>query len=201
MQKNRIQFMVVCCVFVAVLFLAGCDLSKEVVLEHSDMQISAESQELSEDASKEASPAQIYVYICGQVYAPGVYMVDENARVFDVITLAGGLTDSADLTGINQAQTLCDGQMIYVPAEGEQVSSLGNGTSQTEQDSSVGKRVNINTADLEGLMSLPGIGEGKAQSILRYRQEHGPFRNIEEIMNVEGIKEGTYTKFKDKITV
>lgn len=143
----------------------------------------------------------IYVHICGQVQRPGVYQVPADARVFSVIQMAGGLTEEADAAGVNQAQALVDGQMIYIPAVGEEltasVKSAGGSLGQSQGDG----KININTADLETLMSLPGIGEGKAQSILNYRQEHGSFQSIEEIMNVEGIKEGTFSKFKDQITI
>lgn len=209
MQKNRILFFIVCCMSGA-LFLSGCGFQKEVVLEHSGYELSAEllsekqaESDLSKVTAAEATEAEdlIYVYICGQVKKPGVYQVHADDRVFVAIELAGGLTEEADVSGVNQAQKLSDGQMIYVPAEGESVSSLENGTSQIAQEALNAGLVNINTADLEGLMSLPGIGEGKAQSILQYRQEHGSFQSIDEIMNVNGIKEGIYKKFKDKITV
>ncbi len=213
MQKNRICFLAVCFMSVAALFLWGCEFSKEVVLEHEAQIMSDNPSEETEsvnvgeeqifsdeDETGDVEVVQIYIYVCGQVNNPGVYIADSDARVYQAIDLAGGVTDEADVSAINQAQRLHDGQMIYVPKEGETVTSLKNGTFQAGE-SSFNEMININTAGLEDLMSLPGIGEGKAQKILEYRQENGSFHTTEEIMNVEGIKEGTYTKFKDKITV
>lgn len=200
--------MMICLMSMVLFFAAGCGFKKEVLLEHSGNE--AELGSLDEDAvdsqpeaevKEDDSREQIYVYICGQVKHPGVYQIAADARVFEVIALAGGLSSEADPTGVNQAQTLIDGQMIYIPAVGEMAAGSGNGTSLTGAADQDSDKVNINTADLETLMSLPGIGQGKAQSILDYRQEHGSFQSIEEIMNVDGIKEGTYTKFKDKITI
>lgn len=200
--------MMICLMSMVLFFAAGCGFKKEVLLEHSGNE--AELGSLDEDAvdsqpeaevKEDDSKEQIYVYICGQVKHPGVYQIAADARVFEVIALAGGLSSEADPAGVNQAQALIDGQMIYIPAVGEMAAGSGNGTSLTGAADQDSDKVNINTADLETLMSLPGIGQGKAQSILDYRQEHGSFQSIEEIMNVDGIKEGTYTKFKDKITI
>ena len=222
MQTKTRQITMLCLMSIILFLMAGCGFKKEVVLEHSDYTAGSEAEGMTADEELEQDPGmeadsetaenstqsadaeaiakeQIYVYICGQVKEPGVYQIPSDARIFAVIELAGGLTEEADEAGVNQAQTLTDGQMIYIPAVGETVIDLGNGTSQSGQTDS--SKININTADLEALMSLPGIGEGKAQSILDYRQEHGDFKSIEEIMNVDGIKEGTYTKFKDKITI
>lgn len=221
MQVKNKYFYVLCVLAFSLVLFTGCGFSREVLLEDSghELEVVTGKDPVKEDApaedalvitgqitesgnTTEADTDTIYVYICGQVQHPGVYQVPSDARVFSVIQLAGGLTEDADETGVNQAQNLIDGQMIYIPAVGEVISSdvaaVSQGTYGLSADSS---KVNINTADLEALMSLPGIGEGKAQSILAYRQEHGSFQSIEEIMNVDGIKEGTYSKFKDKITI
>ena len=215
-QKNK-YFYLLSVLILVFIFLSGCGFQKEVLLEHSGheweivTQKGEDSQDeevqvitgqiTQEDSSNESetNTDMIYVHICGQVTHPGVYQVPADARVFSVIQMAGGLTEEAAEAGVNQAQTLVDGQMIYIPAEGEDMSGI-TGTNSTSTSSNSGK-VNINTADLETLMSLPGIGEGKAQSILQYRQEQGAFQSIEEIMNVDGIKEGTFSKFKDQITI
>ncbi len=207
MQKKKVFYVLWAVVFVSV-FLSGCNFFREKLLEDEEVlvitgQIS-DTEEMTEpmDDTKETDSDTIYVYICGQVQHPGVYQISPQERVFSVIQLAGGLTENADAYSVNQAQTLMDGQMIYIPAQGEEIvpketSVSGGSLGQTHGEGIV----NINTADLAALMSLPGIGEGKAQSILKYRQEHGSFSSIEEIMNVEGIKEGTFSKFKDQIAI
>ena len=117
--------------------------------------------------------------------------------MYEAIQKAGGFAENADISEINQAALLQDEEQIYVPAKGEAAAETG---AWAGQESGAGK-VNINTATEEQLMSLNGIGEGKAKSIIAYREEKGKFNSIEEIMNVEGIKEGTYNKIKDSITV
>ena len=126
------------------------------------------------------------VYVCGAVVNPGVYEVSEGSRVYDVVCMAGGLTDEADATAVNQAENVYDGQMIFLPTEAQIIEDT---------------RVNINTASLEELMTLSGIGQAKAEQIIVYRNTNGDFSSVEEIMNVDGIKEGLYNRIKDDIRV
>lgn len=153
----------------------------------------------------------IRVYICGAVKNPDVYEIAATARVVDLLEKAGGANKSADLSSINLAAALEDGQMVYVmtkkeaAASGEMNSQSVSAIAQSGIDSkssmdSDGK-ININTADKELLMEIPGIGEAKAKSILAYRESHGAFSKIEDIMQIEGIKEGTFKKIKDMICV
>ena len=170
-------------------------------------------------------PEVVYVDVSGAVVSPGVYCLDAGSRVFQAIEAAGGCTSEAASAWLNQAAGLSDGQKIYVPtvqeveaadAAGVDGASGGTGVlwssgTQTEvsgQDQeNVGEvssgtgKVNINTADKELLTTLPGVGSSKADAILAYRQEQGGFSSIEEIMNVEGIKEGVFARIKDKISV
>lgn len=152
------------------------------------------------------------VYVCGAVLSPGVYVLDAGARIYEAIELAGGLAENAGLTAVNQAQEICDGQMIYIPTK-EEAAAYPAAASQTASDSQAGQteksageqdadgRVNLNTASEAELMTLSGIGQSKAEAILLYRETHGGFSSIEEIMNVDGIKEGSYNRIKDSIKV
>lgn len=184
--------------------VGGCSAKKEILLERSVSQ--EESVPQQEVPSENVS---IYVYICGEVQDPGVYEMHAEDRVYTLIERAGGLTDEADERAVNQAEALTDGQMLYIPSveENEGQSSGQGGSDQNassggqQETSGTDGKVNINTANLEELITLPGIGEGKAKNILSYREAHGPFGSVEEIMNVDGIKEGTYTKMKDRIIV
>lgn len=139
--------------------------------------------------------------------APGVYRMSPESRVFQAVEAAGGFLPEAAGTSINQAQPLSDGQQVYVPTK-EEIESAGaasltdaekngNGT----QESGEPGKVNLNTADAAALQTLSGIGEAKAQAILAYREEHGGFGSVEELMNVPGIKENTFSNIKDKIAV
>jgi competence protein ComEA len=131
------------------------------------------------------TPSQeIEVYVSGEVPNPGVYVLNEEARVADAVEAAGGFASGADQAAINLARSLRDGAQVHVPKVGE--------SSQL---------ININAADAWLLEVLPGIGETLAQRIVDYRAEHGPFESIDDIKKVEGIHETTYEKLKDKITV
>lgn len=154
------------------------------------------------------------VYVCGQVNAPGVYELEEGSRIADAVELAGGMTAEAAADVLNLAQCLADGQMIRIPSVKEMEAAgaepvivsggRGNGAG-TDGGGAAGTGdgglVSLNKATKEQLMTLPGIGESKADAIVNYRREQGGFGSVEEIMNISGIKEGVYLKIKDKITI
>lgn len=131
----------------------------------------------------------IYVDVCGEVEKPAVYCLEENARVCDAVAAAGGFTDAAAKEDVNQARTLCDGEQLRIPSLEDMRQSVPDGL------------VNINTADINELMTLPGIGQSKAADIISYRMEHGAFQKTEDLMQIPGIKEGLYQKLKDKIKI
>ena len=183
----------------------------------SDADIDNGSEAVSD---KEMQQAMIYVDVCGAVANPGVFQLAAGSRVFQAIEAAGGYLPEAALTCVNRAGVLTDGQQLYIltqeemerqgldPAEmakasdGQMNGSAGTGqntgmTAQVQQDN----RININIADEAQLTTLTGIGATRAQAIIAYREENGPFAAIEDIMNVQGIKEGTFAKIKDEIVV
>lgn len=157
------------------------------------------------DEMKEQKPKvlleQLYVQISGAVHNPGVYAVSEGERIFQVIAKAGGLLENAAFDSVNQAMAVKDGQCIHVCTKEEYQESKN----QSTQDGTVTKqqvqKVNINHASQEQLMTLPGIGEGKARQIIEYREENGSFETIEAIMKISGIKEHLFEKIKDAICV
>ena len=120
-----------------------------------------------------------------------------ESRLFQAIEAAGGLLENADERSVNQAQILTDGQEIIVYELGEEIPSSDNAVSDTSGNG----KININTADKDALMELPGIGESRADEIINYRNEHGRFDSIEDIMNISGIKEKMFEKIKDYIEV
>lgn len=193
--------------------LTGSDSGKDTL----DADADNESEAVSD---KEMQQAMIYVDVCGAVANPGVFQLAAGSRVFQAIEAAGGYLPEAALTCVNRAGVLTDGQQLYIltqeemerqgldPAEmakasdGQMNGSAGTGqntgmTAQIQQDN----RININTADEAQLTTLTGIGATRAQAIIAYREENGPFAAIEDIMNVQGIKEGTFAKIKDEIVV
>ena len=142
----------------------------------------------------------VYVYVCGAVNAPGVYELKEGARVFEAIQLAGGLTEAAAADAVNQARIVTDGEQIRVPTV-EEAQNQGAGVAGEVTEGTENNKININTAGKEELMMLTGIGEAKAESIMDYREKNGSFTSIEELMQIEGIKEGVFNKIKDDITI
>ena len=158
------------------------------------------------DSGISADPeGSVFVYVCGAVKKPGVYELEEGSRVFEAVKLAGGVTEDAAPEMIDQARYVTDGETIYMPAESE----IGENSRNMIREQSSGpvfgdggkEKININTAGKEELMTLTGIGEAKAQSILDYREENGGFQSIEELMEISGIKEGVFNKIKDEITI
>ena len=172
------------------------------------------------NSAGETQPEMIYVDVCGAVANPGVFQLAAGSRVFQAIEAAGGYLPEAALTCVNRAGVLTDGQQLYIltqeemerqgrdpvemagASDGQMNGSAGTGQNtgiadQAQQDN----RININTADETQLTTLTGIGATRAQAIIAYREENGPFAAIEDIMNVQGIKEGTFAKIKDEIVV
>lgn len=158
--------------------------------------------------SEKAVYKKIYVYVCGCVSNPGVYVFDEGARVFEAVEAAGGMTDQAAAGSINLAGKLEDQMQVYVPSceeilsdseyPGKESDFVSGG--QSLQDTEV-VMININTATASELDTLPGIGVSKAVDIINYREAHGAFTKIEELMNIPGIKSGVFDKIKDLVTV
>lgn len=149
----------------------------------------------SGETASEARDTMIRVYVCGAVANPGVVEIPQGSRVEDALEAAGGFGAEAGREAVNLADWVSDGQKLYFPKEGEAVEEP-----QAQADSASGL-VNINTADVAALCTLPGIGESRAQDIISYREANGGFGACEDIMKVSGIKTAAYEKIKDKITV
>lgn len=145
--------------------------------------------------------APIVVDVSGAVAQPGVYQMPVGSRVEDAIAAAGGLLPEAYAETLNMAAPLSDGSKVLVPIWDEQSLSPADGQASTGGAAQIGFPVNINTASLESLMTLPGIGEVKAHAIIDYRVQHGPFTSPEDIQNVHGIGPATYENLEDLITI
>lgn len=160
---------------------------------------SAAQEEAHETSKKtnEKTVGVIVVHICGAVNKPGVYELPEGSRVIDAVTKGGGLSEEADERGLNEARILSDGEQIIVPIVGEVAITGDRGAALDGIDS----KININTAGLDGLQTLTGIGETKARAILDDRDRNGPFSKTEDIMRVTGIGEGVFNRIRDDITV
>ena len=163
-------------------------------------------------AASPSAAADVVVYVCGAVKSPGVVRVPAGARVADALALAGGPVAKAELDGVNLAAKVVDGQQIMVPERAATVaagSSAGTGSSAASGSSAAaggsaatpGAPININTATLEELDALSGVGPATAQKIIDFRTANGPFKTIDDIKNVSGIGDAKFAAMKDSITV
>lgn len=196
------------CMFLLCMFFAGCGgsdraLSLSVPVGEnmlSGAETASESdggrQDMSDSKYAQETVAQsmIYIHVCGAVMKEGVIMLPEGSRGQDALDAAGGFAENAARDAVNLAETLTDGTKLYFPTTEE----TAGGMWTAEEKSGL---VNINTAGVEVLCTLPGIGESKAKSIVAYREANGSFGNIEDIMKVSGIKDNAFNKIKDLITV
>lgn len=189
MKRNRIYIVML---FFCMTVFGGC--KAEPQIETQEAEILEDSKE-PEEKEQETLEKIIYVQVSGAVASPGVYELPEGSRVFEAIELAGGILENADAGQMNQAQTVSDGEMIYVRSQGEVETE---DVSEVQQEDG---KVNLNTATEEQLMTLPGIGQAKAKSIIAWREKNGSFSKIEDLMEIEGIKEGVFSKIKDSIKV
>lgn len=169
---------------------------------------------IPEDESKEDCDG-IWVHVCGAVVNPGVYRLSYGGRIQDAVEAAGGVLPEAAGDYLNLARRVSDGDKIIVPflsevgeapygdsllqdRTSEEMAAQGNGTDQEAENDGL---VNINTADVNVLMTLPGIGQGRAEDIVSYREAHGAFSEKEDLMQVSGIGEAIYEKLEYLITV
>ena len=188
----------------AMSLLCGCGARNNVYLEKNAVEtgelcvteaLSATETEEPDGVKEEKT---CLVYVCGAVVAPGVYELDDGSRIDEAVELAGGFMEDAAEDVLNLAESVTDGQMIRIPTEEEQEAA---GRQGAEADSAADGKLDLNRADVAALMELPGIGQSKAEAIVGYREEHGSFSRTEDLMKVEGIKEGVFNKIKDRIKV
>lgn len=152
--------------------------------------------------SGQAQTSLVTVHVCGAVCREGVYSLPAGTRLCDAIEAAGGFSEEADTACLNLAALIEDGSQIRVPTKEESAAwpETGYGAN-TGAASAEGGRININSAGMEELMQIPGIGETKARRILEYREQNGRFESIEDLMKVPGIKDASFQKLKDYITI
>ena len=179
---------------------------------------STDRTELSDASSEETKT--LVVHICGAVSAPGVYELPAGSRIIDAVEAGGGFLPEAEEACCNLAEEIVDGCQIYIMtksescADGQTEKKAGIQTSPDGDMQTTDRNVrsnsapalenglvNLNTADVAALMTLPGIGESRAKAIISYREQHGEFAKIEDIMKISGIKQAAFSKIKDKITV
>ena len=184
--------------------------------------VSAENNIIETENVEEETIKKIKVEIKGAINNPGVYELDDNSRVIDVVNIAGGLTENADTSLINMSKKITD-EMVIIIYTREEIENYNNSKIKTEyvyievpscpdkvngacieeyeEEQENNNIININTATIEELTKLSGIGESKAKLIIEYREKNGNFKEINELTNVKGIGESLIEKIKDNITI
>jgi competence protein ComEA len=153
-------------------------------------------------SSQPSTAPDLVVDICGAVARPGVYRLPAGARVCDLLGAAGGATSQAELSAVNLAAKLTDGQQVAVPKHGEAaVATTAGGSGGAGGTSAPAAPVNLNLATVEQLDALPGVGPSTAQKIVDYRTANGGFRSVEDLKNVSGIGDAKFASLKDLVTV
>ena len=214
-KKQKIVFTIIIIAILSIVFIYivkntyEAENNEELLL-NNDINEIAKTQE-EEKIGIINTKEKVVVHVIGEVNNPGVITLDDGSRIIDAINLAGGKTEEADLSKINLAYVIEDGTQIYIPRINENLnevelisSDAGKGViinSESIEREKVETKVNINTANKEKLMTLPGVGETTAQKIVEYREQNGKFKKIEELQNVNGIGESKYNSLKDKIIV
>ncbi|WP_252235149.1 helix-hairpin-helix domain-containing protein [Clostridium sp. CH2] len=174
---------------------------KLVKNDNTSIFVEEENQNINEDEKIEKlKDKNIVVEIKGEVKKPDVYQLNDESIVKDVIEIAGGLTEEADISNINRAQKLKNHELIYIHNKSEVKDNVSYAQNTVTTSNNSGK-ININCAQLEELKNLNGIGEAKAKRIIEYRENIGAFNSIEDIKNIDGIGEKSFEKLKDQIDV
>lgn len=189
--------------FVLVLFLCiticgGCKRKSyiESQSENSNVKDVKLDDKKADKSRVDLKPGEIYVDVEGAVQKAGVYKLKSGSRIYQAIKSAGGLREDASIQNLNQAELLEDGQKIYIFSQNEYEAEQ-----QKNVDSGDDKLVNLNTATADELMTLPGVGKSKADSIIKFREEQGRFKAKKDLMKIPGIKQGVFSKIENLIKV
>lgn len=206
-NKRKVIITVVILLIIGILFAIYLFMNNDTYEEINFNEIFEEDDNITNENMENDEIEQeieIAVHVTGEVKKQGLIYVKQGARVADAIEKAGGETSEADLSQINLAYILEDGQKIYIPNKNEKISQYitkNKGNNENNNTDKEDKKVNINTANQSELDELPGIGPSTAQKIIEYREENGNFETIEDVQNVKGIGDAKFEEIKDKITV
>ncbi|RPK05383.1 hypothetical protein BSBH6_02085 [Bacillus subtilis] len=198
-HKTTIILTASAAVFIAVIFFFANGKNKEP----AEQAVSTETEniDVKQEAAKDESNETIVIDIKGAVQHPGVYEMRIGDRVSQAIEKAGGTSEQADEMQVNLAELLQDGTVVYIPKKGEETAVRQGAGFAVQSGGGKGELVNINTATIEELQDISGVGPSKAEAIAAYREENGRFQTIEDITKVSGIGEKSFEKIKSSITV
>ncbi|WP_114150363.1 helix-hairpin-helix domain-containing protein [Bacillus spizizenii] len=198
-HKKAIILAASAAVFIAVIFFLSSGKNKEPMKQ--TVSTETENTEVKQEAFKDESNETIVIDIKGAVKHPGVYEMRTGDRLSQAIEKAGGTSEQADEMQVNLAELLQDGTVVYIPKRGEETAVQQGVGGAIQSDGGKGALVNINTATLEELQGISGVGPSKAEAIIAYREENGRYQTIEDITKVSGIGEKSFEKIKSSITV
>lgn len=203
---NNKQKVILGAISIIMLIFIGFYIMKKTETDYTELEIIEEKKvELNNIKEEEIEEKKIIIHIAGEVENEGIIEVDKNARIADVIEAAGGTTEEVDLSKVNLAYAVRDGQKIYIPnindKQQEEYITEEAGRDVITESQEITDKVNINTAKQTELETLTGIGPSTALKIINYRQENGEFKTIEDIKNVPGIGESKFENIKDSICV
>jgi competence protein ComEA len=190
-EISRRQAIVACALALVVLFLAG-----KLLGAHHSSQASPKARLAGAVVKKSAG---LYVDVSGAVHRPGLYELPSGSRVNDALERAGGATAKADLTLVNLAATVTDGEQVLVP-EKATAAEAAAGPTASGGASAPAAKIHLNSATVDELDALPGVGPATAQRIVDYRNEHGPFKSVEELDSVSGIGPAKMAELRDLVT-
>lgn len=196
----RYHLLIAGAVLLLVVFAGGRTLYHRVQSPGQPLQEASSSSMVAPSASTD-QPSRVCVDVKGAVIHPGIYYFKRGARVAEALKAAGGPTQQAAMKEVNQAKELADQQVVYVPAIGEQVPTSDAGASSNTTTDSGKTPINLNTASKEQLCQITGVGDKKADLIIEYRQQHGQFKTVDDLMQVSGFGEKTVAKIKDQVSV
>lgn len=184
-----------------VVVIGGIKLIDIYYQNNNNEEITIQNVLTTEDEPEKIENETIKVYVTGEVKNQGVIELEQGSRIVDAIEKAGGQTEEANLKNVNLAYELEDGQKIYIPNKSEENTNEITDDGITGIDSKENDTININKAGEKELQELNGIGESLASSIIKYREDNGKFKNIEDLKNVPGIGESKFSNIKEKIKV
>ena len=194
--------------FVVASLLTGCGREETFLATLGEEEASVDSEETAENVSDDSGDMleteeaeSIFVHVCGAVKNPGVYELPVGSRYYEAVEKAGGYAEGASTDYLNMAALLTDGTRLEIPTKEEAAELEKEEKNAGNTGISSDGRVNINTADIETLCTLPGIGEGRAKAIIEYREKQGGFKKKEDIMQVSGIGEKMYARMESSLTV
>ena len=201
MIKKENNKKIIIYILIGIVLILGAIKVIDIYYQNNNEDITIQNVLKTEDEPEKIENETIKVYVTGEVKNQGVVELEQGSRIVDAIEKAGGQTDEANLKNVNLAYELEDGQKIYIPNKSEQNTNEITDDGITGTETKENDTININKANEKELQELNGIGASLASSIIKYREDNGKFKTIEDLKNVPGIGESKFANIKEQIKV